>query len=435
MSVPNAAAHTELAIVEINGKAFAGGLFWKPLHSVRSYMAEAKKIGRDEDWEMVTIRKGRTVIQAGFAPKGHKRLKGTYSLAAALAGQLGENWVGVFPVGPDRYALIAVYKGAVAPGFDLIGSRDEVEPKLREVYSLLSSDSQAEFSKNGRVIAPQDFAFGNESLLLQDLLTAKAIKNEYHLRSLTLGLTPREFVLIGGVAVILVSAGLAGKWWFDQKKAEEERAAARAAAQAQLTQTAQVAAGIVHPWTVMPGAPALLDACAAHLQGTPLALGGWRFNNARCAPGKAIATYMRMDGSPVAEFVAAANAATGKAPGLFEQGSTGSIESNITVTPRASDELRPTAQLLMDLTSHVQGLGNDATLTITEKPFTPNPEKPEEPAPDWTTNGFVIQTNFPPERLLRGIDTTGVRVFEVVTTLNTDSASLAWTINGELYGR
>ncbi|MEJ7745698.1 MAG: type 4b pilus protein PilO2, partial [Luteimonas sp.] len=234
MSAPMDATQSELQIVEINGRPFVCGLYWKPLRSVRSYMAEAKEIGRKEKWEMVTIRKGRTVIQAGFAPKGKRRLKGMYSLAAALAGQLGENWIGVFPIGPDRYALVAVYKGAVAPGFDLISSRDEVEPKLREVYSLLSNDPQADFVKSGRVIAPPEFSFGAESLLLADLLIPKALKNEYKLRPLTLGLTPKEFVVIAVGLILLAGAGLGAKWWFDEKRAEEERVAARAAAQAQL---------------------------------------------------------------------------------------------------------------------------------------------------------------------------------------------------------
>ncbi|MEJ7745699.1 MAG: type 4b pilus protein PilO2, partial [Luteimonas sp.] len=199
-------------------------------------------------------------------------------------------------------------------------------------------------------------------------------------------------------------------------------------------QTTKVVASLVQPWTTSPAVPVLLEACAAHLQDTPLALGGWRFKDARCAPGKAIATYTRVDGPPVADFVAAALASTGKAPGLFEQGTTGSIESDITVTPQSSDQLRPTAELLMELTSLVQGMHDAATLTITPKPFTPDPEKPDAPIPHWTTNAFVIQTKFPPERLLRGINTSGIRVFEIVTNLTPETAELAWTINGEIYG-
>jgi len=439
MSAARESIHPDLEVIEVNGKRLVSGLWWKPLRNSRTYRTEAKQIGKAENMEMVTIRHGRSVIQAGFAPRRRQRLKGMYSLAAALAGQLGDNWIGAFEVGVNRYALVALYKGAVVPGFDVIGTRDEIEPRLREVYSLLTSNAQDDFRGSGRVIAPKEFGFSDESLQLQDLLTAKTIKSEYRLRPLTLGMTTREIVAIGVGVVALGAAGVGAKIYFDQKREAESREAERAAAVAQVNQASAAAAaakaGLVRPWTTLPATPVLLDACAAHLHSTALSFAGWQFTNARCAPGKAVASYARLGSSPVADFVEAATKATGSPPGLFEQGTTGSIEAVIAVSPQGSDQLRGTAQLLMDFTTHLQQLGDHVSFTLTEKPYTPDPNKPDAPAPDWTTNGFVIQTKFPPERLFKDLDTSGIRVFEVVTTLTPDTAELAWTINGELYGR
>lgn len=428
----------DLQVIEVHGKKLVSGLYWKPLHSVRSYMAEAKQIGKAEGMQMVTIRKGRTILQAGFAPKGRNRLKGMYSLAAALAGQLGENWIACFQLEPDRYALAAVYKSAVVPGFDLVGGRDEIEGKLREVYSLLSSNDPEEFSSSSssaRIIAPAEMDFGNESLELAELLPAKAIRREHRLRQLTLGLTPLQ--LAGAAAgVVALLGGLYGaSWWMEQQEAAAQRAREVAAARAKLAQQSADTAGVVYPWSAVPPTGALLEACSVFLANTPLAVGGWLFDQARCAPGKAVAVYRRHEGPPVDVFVAAVHRLAGRPPGVFEQGTAGSIEAAITVAAEGNDELRNTAELLTAVTAHIQGVDDVAELSIEAKPFVPDPQQPAAVAPSWTTNSFTIQTQLPPERLFRGLDTEGMRVLEVVTVLTPDTAELNWTIKGEIYGR
>lgn len=75
--------------------AFVTGLFWQPLTSPRSYMSEARNIGKKRNWDIVAIRKSAR-IQAGFVSKDAGVMKGMYSLAAALAGQLGDSWIESF---------------------------------------------------------------------------------------------------------------------------------------------------------------------------------------------------------------------------------------------------------------------------------------------------------------------------------------------------
>lgn len=431
-ALPNDA--TTLHVIDVSGVAFVSGLQWRPLRSPRSYMAEAKAIGKKEHMEMVTIRKTRTVIQAGFAPKGRSRLKGLYSLAAACAGVLGENWIGVFAVDAERYALIAVHRGAVVPGYDVIGLRATIEPALRQIYSLLSGEN-SEFENGGRVIAPAEFAFSGDQIALSDLLTAKTLKSDYRLRPLTFGLTTREFVMIGTGVAALAAAGYGANWWLAMQAAEKAAAADRAKAAAAQDAALAAKANIVLPWVSAPSAGELLAGCAALLHDTPLALGGWHVASVRCANGTSTAEYRRLDAAPVAAFVAAAEARYGNAPALLDQGTKGTITTAITLPVATDDKLRATDALVLDLTNLIQRVEGAATLTLVNKPYAPNPTTPDVPAPTWTTHGFTVQTTFPPERLFDGFDKSGVRVAEIVTTLNPSDASLSWTITGEFYAR
>ncbi len=426
----------DISVVSVNGASFVTGLYWMPLKSVRNPMAEAKKIGKDQGMEMVAIRQGRTVLQAGFAPKSKRPLKGMYSLAASLAGVLGDNWIGVFQLGPDSYALIAVHDGAVLPGRDTIGTRDQVEHLFRQTYSLVASDANGQFNKHGKTIAPADFEAGAEHVTLDDLLPPAALKKSYRLRPLTLGLTPNEIAL--GVVAIAALAGLAyGGWWWMEKREEDQRQAdLLAAQQAQNAATAEAAASLPRPWVTTPQVETVLKACSAFWNDTPLALGGWRFEAGKCAPGQAMASYRRNDGTPVSAFASAAQEHSGSAPNIYDQGNAGSIGAVIDVQPAPQPEELPAARdQLEQFTSYFQRLGPNATFSITEKPFVPNPETPDAPVPDWITNGFQITSPLPPHLLLEQLDARGLRVFEVSVSLDSSTANLTWTVTGEMYGR
>src|SRR5262245_46682792 len=82
-------------VVEINNRTFVSDLFWQPLSNARNYMAEARSLGKKHEWDIVAVRRG-TRVQAGFAPRKSAALKGMYSLAASLAAQLGDSWLGAF---------------------------------------------------------------------------------------------------------------------------------------------------------------------------------------------------------------------------------------------------------------------------------------------------------------------------------------------------
>lgn len=426
----------DISVVAVNGASFVTGLYWMPLKSVRNPMAEAKKIGKDQGMEMVAIRQGRTVIQAGFAPKSKRKLKGMYSLAAALAGSLGDNWIGVFQIGADSYALIAVHDGAVLPGRDTIGSREQVELLFRKTYSLVASDANGQFNKQGRTIAPADFEAGAEPLSLEDLLPSTALKKTYRLRPLTLGLTPQEIALGAAGIAALAGLGYGAWWWMDKREEEQRQADLLAAQQAQNAAAVEAASALPRPWVTTPQVQSLVSACAAFWNDTPLAIGGWRFESGKCAPGQALATFRRNDGTPVTAFAHAAQKHSGALPNIYEQGNSGSIGAGIDVQPAAQpEELPPAREQLETFTSYFQRLGPNAQFSITEKPYTPPADNPEAPVPDWITNGFQITSPLPPHLLFEALDTRGLRVFEISVSLDTSTANLTWTVNGEMYGR
>ena len=434
-----ATAPNGLVTLEVNGKSYVAGLVWKPLQSGRKYMAEAKAYGRANGMEMVAIRRGRGgVLQAGYAPKGLARGGTLYSLAAALAGQLGDNWIGVFPLDreQDRFVLASVFKGSVVAGRgDMIGGFAEIQTTLRETYSLLSSDSTVDFATEGRVIAPAAFEFASESLDLADLLKPKSVRNEYRLRPLTFGLTRQQLAIGAGGTVAAVVAVGGYSWWQDKREAAEaHRQQTLELAREQLALT-QPKVELPKPWVKVPAAATVLESCTAHLDATPIALGGWLFSRADCTPDRAVTTYNRVDGTPVSQFVQAVTAFAGAAPDVLQDGAVGTVTSSVALSPAADESLQPTAQVLMALTSRIQSIGEGSAFALTPVPFEPDPENPDQPIPDWTTTGFALQTTYPPLPLFAELDLAGVRVFEVFTTLNHESAQLSWTVTGEIYGR
>src|SRR5512142_3222183 len=97
----------DIVVTEVGGKAFVSGLYWQTLESVQDYMGEARQLARKPEMagmSIVAIRErvmsDRDVaVQAGFAPHRAGADKGNYSMATAVAGALGDNFVAALPRG------------------------------------------------------------------------------------------------------------------------------------------------------------------------------------------------------------------------------------------------------------------------------------------------------------------------------------------------
>ncbi len=441
MAAHSMSAASQLDSVTVAGKTFVAGLTWRPLRRARSYMAEARQIGKAEGMEMVAIRKAKAVTQAGFAPKttGGK-FKGKYSLAAALAGEIGDNWLGAFQVGPDRYAFVAVRGGGVIPGRDFIDNRDRVEDAMRQMYGVLGSDDE-NFKREGKIIAPADFNFGGEEIRLETLLSRKKLPRSYQLRPLTLGLTTKEISL--GVVALAVIAGAAhfASLGYDKYRAGvAQREAAAAAAQAQSAEEmarATAAAGIVRPWTSQPHAAPFVQACEARVDALPIAMGGWVFQQAVCSPTNVTATYASTGTTDAGSFTSAAKAGLGVTPSVAGAGTqaSGTFTLPLETKPAADDTLQPMDAVTARIEDAVRPLSDYASVTFATVPAVDPHIDGAPPAPTWRTTQFTLKSGIPLRELADSIDTGGLRIAQVTTTLDPGSATLTWSASGEIYGR
>lgn len=170
------------------GKSFVTGLRWHPLGSVTGHMKEARQYGREHHLDIVAIRRTPAIIQAGFVARSDDVTKGMYSLAATLAGQLGDSWIAAWRTDSDldQYALVAVYQGGVISGCDMIGTGAEVRRRVAQQRSRGISFTHE--------YLPSEFEMGGHPLDVEELLQPSNLKREYRLRPLVFGLSKTELV-------------------------------------------------------------------------------------------------------------------------------------------------------------------------------------------------------------------------------------------------
>jgi len=146
---------------------------------------------------------GVEVRQAGFVAKNQGVTKGMYSLATALAGVLGNSWIGVFALENGQYALVGVYGGSIEPGCDVVGDRDDIEQRFSWLRQMREWDA---------IYVPADFQVGGESRDIYEVLSRKNLKAEYRLKQLTFGLSGREIGLMLSIGALVVGAVYGYSW-------------------------------------------------------------------------------------------------------------------------------------------------------------------------------------------------------------------------------
>lgn len=431
---------------KIGNNSFVSDLFWQALERPRNYMAEAKEIGKRDGLDIVAIRDTITVKQAGFVRKSDGALKGMYSLAAALAGQLGDTWIGAFKLPDGQYAMVAVDQGAIIPSSDIIADKAAVLKHFRKIYSRGTTDFK------DQVYAPAEFEFGGVEKDIEVLLDPSVLKKEYRLRPLTFGLTKKELIqlAIAGVVVLIGAIG-----YFQWKAYEEEQlriaraqaAAAEAARLAELnkqTRGEQAAPALKHPWATMAGVGDFVTECSAALDSKPTALGGWRGISANCSKELFAITYARDGVATVNQFRQSAAGLFELAPAFTEGGDKASLNEPLVMKLAGDEELLPLDDLLSNFNSHFQQVLIKPELAevpyVAPAPPAPLPGEepgatpPAPPLPDWVEFSFSIRSDIPPQILAQGMPSRGVRITDI-EVIRTDSSRLSWTIKGALYAK
>lgn len=434
------------AIITINGNRFVSGLLWQSLTRPRGYMKEAKEIGKREGLDIVAIRDTAEVKQAGFVSKADGAYKGMYSLAAALAGQLGDTWIGAFKLPDGQYAMVAVDSGAVIPGADKIGDLETIEKQLRRIFARGTTDFK------GNIYAPPELEFGGVERDIEELLKSSNLKKEYTLKPLTFGLTKKEWIGVA-IAGAVVLAAIIGVWQWQLAVDRAEREAMIRAAQLEAqrleelnakTRAEQLAPALKHPWATMTGVGDFVTVCTRAIHSKPIALGGWVGISANCKADLFAITYARTGSSTVNQLISAAKKVFELAPAFTEGGDKASLNEPLQMTLAGDEDLRSLDDALASFNSHFQQVQIKPELV--EVPYTPPPapeplpgedpavQAPPAPIPDWFEFTFSFDTDIPPEILVQGLPGRGVRITEIEITRN-DLAQLTWTVKGAIYAK
>ncbi|MDR6680236.1 type 4b pilus protein PilO2 [Pseudomonas oryzihabitans] len=431
-------------ILTYHGKSFVSGLQWHPLGSLTGYMKEAREYGREQKMDIVAIRyapnrQDPRVIQAGFVSRSAGAVKGMYSLAATLAGQLGQSWLAAWQVPGDepRYALVAVIDGAVIPGYDLVGSASEIQRKVAQLESRSLTFDET--------YLPIEFGLGGTPLNIEELLQPGNLKSDYALKPLAFGLNKGEWIRVGAFGLLVVAAIVGYGQWQAHKRDQLRLAAlaAEAARQAELqainerSKEQQTIKALEHPWARRPGVPDFLLTCNGAIDKLPLSIAGWLFTSAQCDGVLLSTNYKREGNSTATGFITATHGHFADQPAFFDEGNGAALKLTFEPPLAGDDELLPEDPALAALTSwlHSQGLAptiKEVPVVVPVPPAMPGqPAPPAPPPPDFKHFELTFNTAMPPAIVLKGVPSQGLRLREIKTLLQNDH--LAWSVIGDLY--
>jgi len=428
-------------VLQHRGKSFVTGLRWHPLGSVTGHMKEARQYGREHQLDIVAIRRTPAIIQAGFVAHSDSVTKGMYSLAATLAGQLGDSWIAAWQTAPDldQYALVAVYQGGVISGCDMVGTGAEVR---RRVVQQRSRGIQ--FSHE---YLPPEFEMGGQPLDVEDLLQPEKLKREYRLRPLVFGLSKTELVQFSILAA-LIAVGVIGwaQWQSHQKQIAKE--AAFQAEQQRLAELArlqkesgveQPPQALEHPWAKRPTVEDFLEGCSNVIYQLPLSIQGWQFTSAMCDGTQVLSSYTRSGNSTADKLIQATQGHFSDRPAFFDEANSATLKSDISLPAAGDEPLEEAIVMLANLSSWLHSFTQTPTLkempvVVPVQPAIPGqPAPPPPPPPQWKLFELRYTSGLTPLDSLSGAPCQGLRLREIKTQYQ--AGHLVWSVIGDLYAK
>lgn len=427
----------KVQILTYHGNSFVTGLLWHPLDSLTGYMREARQFGRNQMMDIVAIRATKSIIQAGFVAHNDGAVKGMYSLAASLAGQLGDSWIAAWQIAPDedRYALVAVDQGAVLPGCDQVGSADDTKRKVAQMLS-----SSISFKD---IYLPKEFERGGESLDVESLLQPRNLRREYRLRPLTFGLSRSEWGRVAALAAVVVLAVVGWRQWEGHKARQAlaeamQRQADLDALNARSNQQ-QTLEALEHPWAKKPSVSTFVNGCGDAIDSLPLSISGWVFKSAQCDGDLISVTLDRTGNSTASGLIHATRDYFADEPAFFGGGNSAALKINLKLNLSGDEPLLQTNEALPLLTSWLHGQGIEPTLkeipvlAPAPAPLPGGSAQPPPPLPEWKHFEVQYSSLLPPATVLRDMPDSGFRLREINTELKNDH--LIWSVTGDLYAK
>lgn len=441
MNTDTSRPSSRVQTIQHRGRVFVSGMLWTPLGNMTSYMKEARQYGQEHGLDIVAIRRTSLMIQAGFVSRSSDVHKGMYSLAATLAGQLGNSWIAAWVVDAekDRYAIVAVHEDRIIPGCDLIATASEIR---KRVLQQRSRGIQFE-----REFLPPEFGMGGELIDIDELLHPNRLKREYRLRPLVLGMSRPELSQLLVVALLIGGGLLVWSQW-KSHQAEIKRQAAVEAERRQLQELAELQRqtgaeqplqALEHPWAKQPSVIAFVEECSRVMYQLPLNIRGWAFNRAECNGARVSAMYDRAGNSSAHEFTLAVGEILSARPEFTEQAQSAVLTFDLAIDAAGDDALIEASDALEKLTSWFHRFSQEPQLQLmpvatAQEPALPGqPAPPPPPPPQWHQYQLSYSTGILPYDSLNGAPTQGLRLQEIKTEYKADH--LIWSVTGVLYAK
>ncbi|WP_016971653.1 type 4b pilus protein PilO2 [Pseudomonas tolaasii] len=435
------ARSARVQVLQHRGKSFVTGLRWHPLGSVTGHMKEARQYGREHQLDIVAIRRTPAIIQAGFVAHSDDVTKGMYSLAATLAGQLGDSWIAAWQTDADhdQYALVAVYQGGVISGCDMIGTGAEVRRRVVQQRSRGINFTHE--------YLPVEFDMGGQPPDVEELLQPSRLKREYRLRPLVFGLSKTELVQLV-ILGTLIAAGIIGWAQWQSHQAQIAKEAAFQAEQRRLEELARLAKesgveqtsqALEHPWAKRPSVADFVEGCSNVIYQLPLSIQGWQFISAVCDGAHVLSSYKRSGNSTADELVKATQGHFSDRPAFFEKGNSAILKFDISIPAAGDEPLREALDISASLSSWLHGFSQEPTLeevpvVVPIEPALPGqPAPPPPPPPQWKQFKLNYATGITPLDSLSAAPSQGLRLSEIKTKYET--GHLLWTVTGDLYAK
>ncbi len=420
--------------LEIGRRKFVVGLFWQSLSRPRDLKREAAELSQRIDVDLMVLRRGPEVAQAGFAQSRDGARAGMASLAAAVAhgvaqsgtsfdgGQAPRSWLGAFELPDGGWAYFAVRDDGFLPNGDFHGTRDEVFDRLLGDYgvggwSMVIGDPS---------LAEQGF-HGFHARKLEDLLVTRrgriSVDRQWQLRPVQRKLPWKRLLLLAVLPLLLLGAFAAVL--LNHQAQQREKALAEARARMAAKQAA--AAVAVHPWPSQALPPEFVRACLAEFR-HPHA-GGWQLEEFACVPGQVTHAWTRGN-SHAGHLLADVPDAV-----VDLSGDKASMRAAVSHAKGTDETLKPAKDVLVPLLVKHQQVGFGLELANAPPPPPPPPPPPGSaasapPRPDWQTFTFVARPRgVPPQELAQVLALPGVRTNKLAWRQG------EWILEGVIYAK
>lgn len=468
-------------ILDVNGKSFVSGLYWKGIENPRATMQEARRFGREEGLDIVAIRSSVHQIQAGYVTKQAGASKQMYSLANAISGILERDeesihkkeidlsadeqsaYMVILEIPPEclnrkgrkkkndddemffsqdssekdkLYYLVVTADGTITPGSDKVGTFEEIKGIALTMRSL--------FHPFKKVFAPERFCDVIDvdgSLDIYKFLLPDKLLSEYKLKQLTFGLTKKELFFIAFFVIVALALSA---WKAHQvalnRQAEENIRKAREALLKQQAEDIKKQTGVnvsendlEKPWVTQPSLNSFLEYCDRQLQKTPVNIGGWKQVGAECQEKLVKSFYARMPYTTVDDFIDESKRIFGITPDIDKNGNAGSISFNVSIPPAGKEEIISSILAMSKITSLFQrlNLNYDFKQEVIQN-LPGQVENGIQNKPRWEVNDFTVESKLPPALIFDGFYVPVVRLTSISVSWS-QLSNFKWVVKGKVY--